>query len=149
MSQHHPIADPLREPEGSQARNPNVEHLREGKPACAAMKALFRIMDAWGVANDQARILLGSPSRSTFFRWKAGEIARLPHDTLMRISYVLGIYKTLQTIYSTDRRYADEWIKRPNTAFGGQSALEHMLGGQITDLADVRVYLDANREGWS
>lgn len=117
--------------------------------ARAGIKAFFNMMKAWGVNNEQARILLGQPGRTTFFRCKSGKVSRLPHDTLIRISYLLGIYKALQIIYSTDRDYADQWVKRPNSAFGGQSALEHMLGGQVTDLADVRAYLDANLQGWS
>jgi hypothetical protein len=39
------------------------------------------------------------------------------------------------------------WIKRPNTAFGGHSALDKMLQGAPTDLADVRRYLEAERDG--
>jgi len=43
-------------------------------------------------------------------------------------------------------RYA--WIKAPNDAFGGRSALDVMLGGEMTDLMRVRRYLDAERGGW-
>ncbi len=44
---------------------------------------------------------------------------------------------------------ADAWVKRPNTVapFGGQTPLEHMLGGQVVDLYRVRQYLDAERGG--
>ena len=40
------------------------------------------------------------------------------------------------------------WIKRPNDVFGGRSALNIMLGGQLTDLMRVRRYLDAQRGAW-
>ena len=42
---------------------------------------------------------------------------------------------------------ADEWVRKPNTAppFGGGSALERMLSGQVADLYVVRQYLDAER----
>ena len=42
-----------------------------------------------------------------------------------------------------------EWIGRAKTAplFGGRTALERMLGGQVADLFVVRQYLDAQR-GW-
>ena len=44
---------------------------------------------------------------------------------------------------------ADGWIKKPNTAplFGGKSALDRMLSGQVADLYVVRQYLDAQRGG--
>ena len=43
-------------------------------------------------------------------------------------------------------RYA--WIKAPNQAFDGGSALAVMLKGELTDLMRVRRYLDAARGGW-
>jgi hypothetical protein len=65
---------------------------------------------------------------------------------LERISYVLGIYKALQ-ILLPDATRADAWVRQPNTAtpFGGRSALERMLGGNVGDLYAVREYLDAQR----
>ena len=42
---------------------------------------------------------------------------------------------------------ADAWLRRPNDAplFGGRSALDRMLSGQVSDLFLVRQYLDAER----
>lgn len=114
--------------------------------AAAGLRAFFRIMAAWGVDNRRAMILLGRPARATFFRWKKGVVAGAPYDTVQRISYVLGIYEALQVLYS-DPAMADAWIGRANQAFGGQSALERMTGGDVTDLAAVRDHLDAVRAG--
>lgn len=110
----------------------------------AAMRAFFRIVDAWQVGTDEARVLLGRPGRSTFFKWKRGEVRTVPHDTIQRISYLLGIYKCLQILFKVPAQ-ADSWIDRGNAAFAGRSALERMLGGDVTDLAAVRGYLDAVR----
>lgn len=122
-----------------------------GRPAtitpakvAAAMRAFFRIAEAWNLDNEQARTLLGQPSRSTYFKWKKGELGPVPHDTVRRLSYVLGIYKALQVVF-VDPHQADAWVHKPNAAFGGQSALHRMLGGDVTDLAAVRSYLDAVR----
>ena len=73
----------------------------------------------------------------------------LPQDTLERISYVLGIYRALQILLPDPER-ADVWVRRPNDAplFGGASALDRMLGGQVADLFVVRQYLDAELGGW-
>ena len=59
----------------------------------------------------------------------------------------MGIYKGTRYLFTeADRAYA--WIKKPNRAFNGQSALDRMLGGAPEDLAAVRNYLDAERNGW-
>lgn len=116
------------------------------RASLVAKQAFFRIMERWAVDNDTAQILLGSPSRSTFFSWKKGEGGVLSRDTLERISYVLGIYKALQILF-TEPAQADAWPHKPNDAFGGRSALERMSAGNLGDLHAVRSYLDAVRGG--
>jgi len=119
--------------------------------SAAGLRAFFNIAQAWGLNTDEQMTLLGSPGRSTFFKWKAApENADLKRDTLERLSYLLGIYKALQ-ILLPDSSAADAWVKKPNTAplFAGKSALERMLGGNISDLLAVRQYLDARRGGWA
>jgi len=114
-----------------------------------ALRAFFRIAEAWGLSTDEQIVLLGAPARSTYFAWKKRGAERLPRDLLERISYVLGIWKALQ-ILLPDPAVADAWVKRPNAAapFGGRSALERMLSGNVSDLYVVRRYLDAQRGGW-
>ena len=68
----------------------------------------------------------------------------MTRDTLERLSYVAGIYKALQLLFPNAEQWSG-WIRRPNRDFGGRPALEHMLGGRVIDLADVRRYLDAQR----
>lgn len=114
------------------------------KQVQTAVKAFFRIADLWRLSNEQARILLGQPARSTFYKWKRGAASAVPYDTVRRTSYVLGIYKALQILFPKEQQ-ADEWVHRPNAAFGGGSALARMLGGDVTDLAAVRRYLDVVR----
>ena len=107
----------------------------------AVKRGFFRIMDAWEVRDSDAQVLLGRPSRTTFYAWKKGEGGKLSHDTLERVSYLLGIYKALQLLFSNPDQ-ADAWMKKPNAALGGQSALERALGGRVVDLAHVRQYVD-------
>jgi hypothetical protein len=113
-----------------------------------ALRAFFRLVELWGLSMEQARVLLGRPSRATLYNWKAGRARSLPHDVLRRTSYLLGIYKALQILYQ-DPALADSWLTRPNAAFGGQSAIERMLAGDVTDLAAVRAHLDAARGAWA
>ncbi len=129
------------------AAEPGVEQV-----SAAGLRAFVRIAEAWNLNVDEQLRLLGQPPRSTFFAWrKHPERASLPRDTLERLSNLLGIYKSLQ-ILLPDAAAADAWVRQPNSAapFGGGSALQRMLGGNVSDLNLVRRYLDGVRGGgWS
>ena len=114
-----------------------------------ALRTFFRIAAAWGLTTEEQITLLGGLARSTFFVWKRDGVDRLPRDVVERLSYIFGIYKALQ-ILLPDGAAADAWVRKPNTAapFGGGSALERMLSGNVADLYEVRRYLDAERGGW-
>jgi hypothetical protein len=118
----------------------------------AGLRAFARIAEAWGLSVDEQIRLLGEPARSTFFAWrKHPDKASLPRDTLERLSNLLGIWKSLQ-ILLPETAAADAWVRKPNAAapFGGRSALQHMLGGNVADLNLVRRHLDGVRGGgWS
>ena len=129
-----------------QSHHPALPGLDSAEIGATALTAYFNITTAWGLSAEEERTLLGSPPRSTFFKWKSERAARLSADTIERISYVMGIYKALRILLPTSEA-AHAWVRKPNTAagFGGKSALERMLGGRVIDLADVRRYLDAER----
>jgi hypothetical protein len=111
------------------------------------LRAAFRLFAHWQLDDMQARTLLGQPAARTFGRWKTGEVSSIPHDTARRLSYLMGIHKALRHLFKDpERTYA--WVHRDNEALGGQSALARMLAGDVTDLAAVRDYLDAERGGW-
>jgi hypothetical protein len=116
--------------------------------ARAGLRAFFRIAELWGLSVEEQLTLLGGPGRSTYFKWKKDGADALPHDVLERISYLLGIWKALQ-ILLPDEAAADGWVRQPNdaTPFGGRSALDRMLSGNVADLYEVRRYLDAQRGG--
>jgi hypothetical protein len=120
--------------------------------SAAGLRAFVRIAQAWALTVDEQLCLLGQPPRSTFFSWrKHPERAALSRDTLERLSNLLGIYKSLQ-ILLPDPQSADAWVRKPNAAapFGGGSALQCMLAGNVSDLHLVRRYLDSVRGGgWS
>jgi len=112
----------------------------------AGLRAFARIAELWHLSVAEQLTLLGIQSRSTYFKWRKEAQARLPRDTLERLSYLLGIYKALQLLLPATTA-ADEWIRRPNAEllFGGRSALDRMLSGNVADLYLVRQYLDAQR----
>ena len=133
----------------ARAPAPEVSPERLG---AAGLRAFERIAQAWGLSVDEQLCLLGQPPRSTYCAWrKQPDKAALPRDTLERLSNLLGIWKSLQ-ILLPDTAAADAWLRQPNSAapFGGRSALQRMLAGNVSDLHLVRRYLDGVRGGgWS
>ena len=112
----------------------------------AMFRAVLNLFGKWSVTDDQAAALLDMPVR-TYRRWKAEGPGRVSRDGAARLSNLVGIHKALRIIFSEAQRgYA--WIKADNAAFAGSSALEVMLGGELTDIMRVRRYLDAERGGW-
>lgn len=114
--------------------------------AAAMYRAAVNLFRLWGVTDEQAAVLLDLPVR-TYRRWKAGDIGRIDRDGRARLSNLMGIHKALRIVFR-ERQRGYGWVRAPNTAFGGRSALEAMLGGELTDLMRVRRYLDAERGGW-
>lgn len=115
--------------------------------AGAALRTFFNIAEAWKLNAEQAMVLLGLDSRSTYFKWKKQpESASLNADKLERLSYIFGIYKALQILLPRAEA-ADQWLYQANQAapFAGQSALQRMLSGRVADLYVVRQYLDGQR----
>jgi len=123
------------------------EAASEDREAAAMLRAVLNLFEKWQVKPGEIRILLGSPSERTLQRWRAGQVASVPHDTQFRLGCLLGIHKALRFMFTApERAYA--WVRKPNEAFGGLSALAKMLQGAPTDIADVRLFLDAERAGW-
>ena len=112
----------------------------------AMFRAALNLFGKWGVTDDQAAALVDMPVRS-YRRWKADGPGRLSRDARARLSNLMGIHKSLRIVFSEAQR-AYDWVRTPNAAFAGSSALQVMLGGELTDLMRVRRYLDAERGGW-
>jgi uncharacterized protein (DUF2384 family) len=111
----------------------------------SALATFSKIAELWSLTINQQIMLLGSPARSTFYKWKK-EGGLLSTDTEERISHLVSIFKALQIVVP-GAKAADTWLHRPNKYFGGRSALNVMLDGKLTDIYAVRTYLDAQRGG--
>ena len=110
------------------------------------LRAVVNLFARWRVTDKQAAILLDVPVR-TWARWKVDAPGRLSRDGKTRLSNLMGIHKALRIIFGkSDRAY--EWINAPNAAYGGCTALEVMLRGDLSDIVKVRRHLDADRGGW-
>jgi len=114
------------------------------------LPAIFAIFSQWRLIGAQQMTLLGLSNEKTLYNWKSQpEKAKLSRDLLERASYILGIYKSLE-ILLPDQALADQWLATPNDnpLFNGTAPLDRLLAGQVTDLAMVRNFLDAERSGW-
>ena len=116
---------------------------QEGAAMFRAVVNLFRL---WDVMDAEAATLLDMPVR-TYARWKADGPQRLGRDGKARLSNLMGIHKALRIIFREPQRGYD-WVRRLYALFGGKSALDVMLGGDLTDLMRVRRTLDAERGLW-
>ena len=113
----------------------------------ALARATVNLFNAWKLSDAQACTLLGGLSARTWARWKDGSTGRVHRDLKMRMAHLMGIHKGVRHLFKDATRGYD-WIKAPNAAFGGKSALDIMLGGELSDLAVMREWLDAERSAW-
>jgi hypothetical protein len=127
-----------------------ITHLPVHSPAVAAsvLAVFFRMAAEWGLTATEEQTLLGV-GKTTLFAWKAGKVkAGLDAAVLERLSYLLRIYAALNILLPVPER-ATAWLRKSNAAplFGGATALQRLLGGQVGDLLVVAQYLDAQRGG--
>jgi hypothetical protein len=117
-----------------------------------ALRTFLAIADLWGLTEEQRRLVLGYPSRSTYHNW--ARIARehgaitLDVDTLTRLSAALGIHQALGVLFESEVEGV-EWLDDPHDApvFGGQPPMALVTSGTLDGLLTVRRFLDAARGG--
>ena len=111
-----------------------------------ARKAFFKITQAWKIPDEEAKQLLGGISNGAFYQLKVGELKTpLDQDRLVRVSLMVGIFKSLNILYS--QKLADAWISLPNSnpMFAGDTPLAYMVSGGQPAMMRVRQLLDSRR----
>ena len=114
----------------------------------SALKAFFAMIERWDVRDEDARALLGGISNGPYYEMKKHPAGRvLDADRLLRVSYLIGIFKALNILHG--RALADQWVQLPNAnrIFGGSTPLAYMLKGGVTAMQTVRRLLDSRRGG--
>jgi Protein of unknown function (DUF2384) len=130
---------------------PDLSRLEERRRlSAAALKALFNIVDHWKIRDEDARELLGGISNGAYYQLKKNPRTpgrSLDQDRLLRISYLIGIFKSLNILYS--QRLADQWMQLPNSnpVFAGRTPLDYILRGGTPAMDMLRRLLDARRGG--
>jgi hypothetical protein len=116
--------------------------------SASGLKAFFNIMERWQVRDEDARALLGGVSNGPYYELKRAATGKvLEADRLLRVSYLIGIFKALHILHS--RALADQWVQLPNTnrLFAGETPLAYLVRGGVPALQTVRRLLDARRGG--
>ena len=115
----------------------------------AALRAFFNLAALWQLSEREQLLLLGSPSASTLYAWKAHGTRRLAPDVLRRISYLLGIHAALRRLFAGAPARAAEWMRRPNAGplTEGRTPLEYVLTGGPIALHTLRAFLEAEAGG--
>lgn len=113
----------------------------------AAVKAVLRLVEAWGGSNAEGAALLGV-SESTWDRMKGGRWdGTLSQDQLTRASALIGVFKGLHLLFADGM--ADRWPKLVNRGpiFDRKTPLQAMIEGGIPRMIETRQYIDALRGG--
>lgn len=103
----------------------------------SAVKAVLRLIDAWGASNAEGTALLGV-SPSTWDRMKAGTWeGTLSQDQLTRASALIGLFKGLHLLFAND--LADRWPRLVNTApvFDRRTPVHAMIEGGIPQMLET------------
>ena len=71
----------------------------------------------------------------------------LTRDQLLRLSAVIGIYKSLELYFAAP--LSRDWMTRPNTGplFAGARPIDSVIDGGLPQILALRSYLDALRGG--
>jgi hypothetical protein len=116
------------------------------------LRTFLTIADLWGLNEEQRRLILGYPPRSTYHSWvravREHRDITLDIDVLTRISAVLGIHQALGILHGSEAE-GIAWLRGPHgaTVFGGRPPLELITSGSQDALLTVRRFLDAARGG--
>jgi hypothetical protein len=116
------------------------------------MRTFLAIANLWALNEDERRMILGMPARSTYHGWikvaRTHGLLSLDVDTLLRISIVLGVHLALGVLFATESE-AVAWLRTPHAApvFGGQPPLALVTCGTQDGLMSVRRFLSAAQGG--
>jgi hypothetical protein len=114
----------------------------------AAIELFVNITKIWSLKDAQALGLLGIVTVSTLPEWKTGMEGRaLDEDALMRISFLIGIFKALNLYHGQD--LADRWVTLPNQnpLFAGKAPVDYMIQHGCSGMKQVGRLLDARCAG--
>jgi Protein of unknown function (DUF2384) len=111
--------------------------------------AFWNLVKHYSLSQTDAALLLGISGTN---RTRLGSLSAsqsIPAESLMSVSHVLGIHKSLRIIYPENRELVYIWLKRPHAELGQKTPLQY-IENQSPELrpfaiADLRARLDRER----
>lgn len=113
-----------------------------------ALKVVLNIFDKWGCSATEKQAVLGMTSSSFFRNAKNPLAAKLNHDQVERISYVLNIHQALRMVFSNNENiYGFMRMENNNPYFNGKTPLSIIATGKFGSLYEVFKRVDVMRGG--
>lgn len=111
----------------------------------AQWKAVINIKNEFGFSDAEMRGLLGDMSADKYNAGFNNHSETLSEKELIRLSYLLGIYKGLRTLFA-DHKQAVTWLERENSMhpFEGVAPKQYILSGGEDKLSKTRQFIG----GW-
>lgn len=111
-----------------------------------ALKTAIAILDKWECTPDQAWAILGMKKSSYYKNRDNTATARMTHDQLERVSYILNIHAALRVIFDNpDNVSGFMRMKNHNPYFNGASPLDIIASGNFGALYETYRRIDALR----
>lgn len=106
-------------------------------------KAVLNIKNEFGFSDDEMRSLLGDMSSDKYQYGCNNLSGTLNENELMRLSYLLGIYKGLRMLF-TEHKQSVTWLDRDNSMhpFEGVAPKQYILSGGEDELSKTRKFID-------
>lgn len=106
----------------------------------AGIKFFISFASKLGLTENEQQKLLGASKKEIIITWKNNPDL-IPHQTITRLSYLIGIYKDLNILFKADTVL--EWLRNENSnqLFNGLSPLQYMMEDGLENMSNVRLYL--------
>jgi uncharacterized protein (DUF2384 family) len=93
-------------------------------------------------ASDADQAMLLGVTRRTVRSYRERRSLPNARDMLERISHITTIWLDLTLLFHIEADVI-RWLRSPNEKYGNASPFERMLGGNVSDLVDVRYDVEA------
>ncbi len=122
--------------------NPSLlSGLREPEARRALAEAITALFDYWHLSLAERQLLLGLSDPGALDRYREGEPLADHPQLLERAGHLLAIDRALREAYPDSSGFRRNWIRTPDSSFGGQSPLEVVRRRGLVGLRRIRDHL--------
>jgi hypothetical protein len=121
-----------------------ASHCLERSEIAMVAPCVSKILHKWKCSEKDMSILLGFECEVDYRLMLSNpEAHEFSEEQVVRMSYILNIYRSLHTLFNRSVERANDWVNSPNNAplFKGKPAIGLMKSGKLPDLAGVAEYL--------